>query len=170
MPIKSLVRNLSYLSNRPPKLHTQITPVQVKRVFSSRISIMSDEWKTRAPYKIHESDKDFHVRYEGGCHCGRVKYQLSREKPLDSKFCHCTTCQKLHGEFFVPYHVGDLANDRQVRLFNGQRYSTRKISTSPTAIMTSFGMTAERRRPSINCLANLPAVTVVHPSWTKGGI
>ncbi|MCJ1380745.1 hypothetical protein MMC17_003854 [Xylographa soralifera] len=38
----------------------------------------SDDWKHRAPYKVHENDKNFNVRYEGGCHCGRVKYQLSR--------------------------------------------------------------------------------------------
>ena len=57
-----------------------------------------NQWKFRAPYKIHENDPEFHVRYEGSCHCGKVKYQLSREKPLDSKYCHCTTCQKLHGE------------------------------------------------------------------------
>lgn len=24
---------------------------------------------------------------EGGCHCGRVKYQLNREKPLSAKYC-----------------------------------------------------------------------------------
>lgn len=56
-----------------------------------------NQWKFRAPYSIHESDKNFNVRYEGSCHCGRVKYQLSREKPLDAKFCHCATCQKIHG-------------------------------------------------------------------------
>ena len=57
----------------------------------------NDEWKKRAPYKIHE-DADFNPRYEGSCHCGRVKYQLNREKPLAAKFCHCTTCQTIHGE------------------------------------------------------------------------
>lgn len=57
-----------------------------------------NQWKFRAPYKIHENDPNFHVRYEGSCHCGKVRYQLSREKPLDAKFCHCTTCQKLHGQ------------------------------------------------------------------------
>lgn len=56
-----------------------------------------NEWKHRAPYKVHDNDPNFHARYEASCHCGKVKYQLSREKPLDSKFCHCTTCQKLHG-------------------------------------------------------------------------
>ncbi|KAI9707709.1 MAG: hypothetical protein M1836_000671 [Candelina mexicana] len=59
-----------------------------------------DEWKHRAPYAIHSDAKDFKVRYEGGCHCGRVKYQLSREKPLDAKYCHCKTCQRLHGAPF----------------------------------------------------------------------
>ena len=58
-----------------------------------------DDWKHGVPYRIHEKNEDFSVRYEGGCHCGRVRYQLSREKPLASKYCHCTTCQRLHGSY-----------------------------------------------------------------------
>ena len=63
-----------------------------------------NEWKFRAPYKVHSNDDGgaFKALYEGGCHCGRVKYQLGREKPLDAKFCHCTTCQVLHGMLFSP--------------------------------------------------------------------
>lgn len=57
-----------------------------------------NEWKFEVPYKVHGDDEDFKALYEGGCHCGRVKYQLSREKPLDAKYCHCTTCQVLHGK------------------------------------------------------------------------
>lgn len=57
------------------------------------------EWKKRAPYKIHESNEDFPVKYEASCHCGKVKYQLKREEPLDSKLCHCTTCQTQHGKW-----------------------------------------------------------------------
>ena len=56
-----------------------------------------NQWKFRAPYKVHENDPNFHVRYHGSCHCGKIQYQLSREKPLDAKYCHCTTCQKIHG-------------------------------------------------------------------------
>ena len=56
-----------------------------------------NEWKKRAPYKVHEPNEHFNVRYEASCHCGKVKYQLSREEPLDSKLCHCTTCQTQHG-------------------------------------------------------------------------
>ncbi|EHK99570.1 hypothetical protein M7I_4583 [Glarea lozoyensis 74030] len=61
-----------------------------------------NEWKFRVPYKVHENDKNFKALYEGSCHCGRVQYQLSREKPLDAKFCHCSTCQTLHG---APFHL-----------------------------------------------------------------
>lgn len=57
-----------------------------------------DEWKKRPPYRIHEKNDKFDVKYEANCHCGRVKYQLSREEPLDSKLCHCTTCQTQHGK------------------------------------------------------------------------
>jgi len=57
------------------------------------------EWKKRAPYKVHDSNDNFTARYEASCHCGKVKYQLSREEPLDSKLCHCTTCQTQHGTF-----------------------------------------------------------------------
>lgn len=60
-----------------------------------------DEWKHREPYKIHADDDKFPVKWKGGCHCGKVQYQLSREKPLASKFCHCTTCQRLHGVSIV---------------------------------------------------------------------
>ena len=65
-----------------------------------------NEWKFRAPYKVHSNEDDkFKALYEGGCHCGRVKYQLSRKKPLDSKYCHCSTCQVLHGTISSPFEV-----------------------------------------------------------------
>ncbi|RDI84461.1 hypothetical protein Vi05172_g5728 [Venturia inaequalis] len=60
------------------------------------------EWKTRPPYQIHKDESDFEARYEASCHCGKVTYQLSREEPLDSKLCHCTTCQTQHGEIAFP--------------------------------------------------------------------
>jgi hypothetical protein len=64
---------------------------------SQEVEGQHNEWKFRAPYKVHSNDPDFKPLYEGSCHCGRIQYQLSREKPLDAKFCHCTTCQVLHG-------------------------------------------------------------------------
>ena len=56
-----------------------------------------DEWKHREPYRIHDKDENFDVKWKGHCHCGKVTYELSRDKPLASKYCHCTTCQRLHG-------------------------------------------------------------------------
>lgn len=56
-----------------------------------------DQWKHREPYRVHENTDDFDVKWEGQCHCGKVQYQLSRDKPLSAKYCHCTTCQRLHG-------------------------------------------------------------------------
>ena len=64
-----------------------------------------DQWKHREPYKVHEKREDFDVKWEGSCHCGKVTYQLSREKPLAAKYCHCTTCQRLHGvSTYLPLH------------------------------------------------------------------
>ena len=138
---------------------------------SARMSM--DEWKKKAPYRIHESDEHFNARYEGSCHCGRVKYQLSREKPLDAKYCHCTTCQVIHGE--LTHHpcrllsVRGVLMDRQVLPSSGLPSSTRKISTSPKAITISAGMIAPKRQPSISFHVRSAAATVAHPSWTKGG-
>ncbi len=56
-----------------------------------------DHWKTKAPYKVHDPQDHFDVKYEASCHCGKVQFQLSRDEPLDSKLCHCTTCQTQHG-------------------------------------------------------------------------
>ncbi|KAI4250265.1 MAG: hypothetical protein LQ352_005401 [Teloschistes flavicans] len=70
-----------------------------------------NEWKHRAPYRVHDQAEHFKARYEASCHCGKVKYRLSREKPLDSKYCHCTTCQKLHGAPFqwaAIFHKDDI--------------------------------------------------------------
>lgn len=61
-----------------------------------------DQWKHRAPYRIHDKADDFPVKWKGKCHCGAVRYELSRDKPLASKYCHCTTCQRMHGVSVTP--------------------------------------------------------------------
>ncbi|KAJ9501112.1 hypothetical protein LTR99_006597 [Exophiala xenobiotica] len=70
-----------------------------------------DQWKTREPYRVHDKPDNFPVKWEGSCHCGKVTYQLSREKPLAAKYCHCTTCQRLHGSPFqwaAIFHKSDI--------------------------------------------------------------
>jgi hypothetical protein len=56
-----------------------------------------DDYKTRPPYRTTDKNHQFEKRYTAHCHCGRVKYWLSREKPLATKFCHCIDCQAQHG-------------------------------------------------------------------------
>ena len=62
-------------------------------------------WMDEAPYRLHQSHEAFDVKHEASCHCGRVKYQLSREAPLDSKLCHCTDCQIQHGMLSAVVHL-----------------------------------------------------------------
>lgn len=95
------------------------------------------EWKQRPPYRVHEKNEDFDVKYEANCHCGKVQYQLSRREPLDSKLCHCTTCQTQHGKPPLRNHVGmNLLTPTQPHPSNGPPSSTKTTSTSPTATTT----------------------------------
>lgn len=75
-----------------------------------------DKWKHREPYRIHQADEDFPVKWRGGCHCGRVKFQLSRERPLVSKYCHCNTCQRLHG---APFQWSTIFHKKDINFTHG---------------------------------------------------
>lgn len=55
-----------------------------------------DDWKNKQPYDINKKEKKFISIYKATCYCGTIEYSVSSE-PLDSKICHCHTCQKLHG-------------------------------------------------------------------------
>ncbi|OTB00201.1 hypothetical protein M426DRAFT_66271 [Hypoxylon sp. CI-4A] len=61
-----------------------------------------EDWKAKPPYQTapRGSEHLFDKRWTAHCHCGRVRYWLSREKPLATKFCHCVDCQALHGAPF----------------------------------------------------------------------
>ncbi|KAI0471825.1 glutathione-dependent formaldehyde-activating, GFA [Xylariaceae sp. FL0804] len=70
-----------------------------------------DDWKNRPPYRTTDTNQEFDKKYTAHCHCGRVKYWLSRDRPLASKFCHCIDCQALHGAPFqwaAIFHKEDL--------------------------------------------------------------
>lgn len=64
---------------------------------SEELEIRHDEWKFRAPYKVHDAMEGFQSVYEASCQCGRVVYHINRDRPVDAKYCHCITCQTLHG-------------------------------------------------------------------------
>ncbi|PIA92083.1 hypothetical protein CB0940_09039 [Cercospora beticola] len=75
-----------------------------------------EEWKKRAPYKIHDKNEDFKHLYEASCHCGAVQYELSRKEPLDSKLCHCTTCQTQHA---APFQWAAIFKKDDINFKNG---------------------------------------------------
>lgn len=69
----------------------------------------NEDWQHRPPYvrpeKRESSASDdksgqFTKRIQGTCHCEKVRYWLSRDKPLASKYCHCSDCQTMHGAPF----------------------------------------------------------------------
>jgi len=75
-----------------------------------------NEWKKRPPYRIHEKNENFNARYHGNCHCGRVQFQISRKEPLDSKLCHCTTCQTQHA---APFQWAAIFHKEDINFTNG---------------------------------------------------
>ncbi|KAH8122609.1 hypothetical protein ACSS6W_004369 [Trichoderma asperelloides] len=72
---------------------------------------MSDQnWKTKPPYQ--KPDQSFNKVLQGACHCGQVKYWLSKDGPLASKYCHCNDCKVIHGAPFqwaAIFHKSDMA-------------------------------------------------------------
>ncbi|KUI72167.1 hypothetical protein VM1G_07490 [Cytospora mali] len=77
----------------------------------------SSAWKTEHPYQ--KTDEDFKVEWEASCHCGNVKYQLSREKPLASKYCHCIQCQTMHASHQAPFQWAAIVHKTDLRFGNG---------------------------------------------------
>ncbi|KAK4038545.1 Mss4-like protein [Parachaetomium inaequale] len=81
----------------------------------STTSREQDQWKERPPYRIHDK-ADFDAKWKGKCHCGAVQYELSRERPLASKYCHCTTCQRMHG---APFQWAAIFHKTDINFTNG---------------------------------------------------
>ena len=130
-----------------------------------------DQWKHREPYAIHDHSRNdkFDVKWEGTCHCGKVTYELSREKPLAAKYCHCTTCQRLHGVSTNVYacKAGTQADREHSHPSNGPPSSTNPTSTSPTDTTTSAGTIPPQNPRPTTFPAKSPARTAAPPSWTK---
>jgi hypothetical protein len=84
----------------PNEIVAHPIPKSPETAHSKQSHYSSEEWKYKPPYRVHDSPDDLPVKHKASCHCGKVKYRLSREKPLAAKFCHCTTCQIIHGAPF----------------------------------------------------------------------
>ena len=77
-------------------------------------------------------DPAFIPKYRAACFCGRVQYEVSAD-PVDAKFCHCRTCQKLHGAplqwaaIFHKHQVRFTAGLEQLRFYNSEQGLNERI-------------------------------------------
>ena len=54
-------------------------------------------WQKSVPYQLASKDEEFHAKHIASCMCGAVQYAVDCD-PVAAKYCHCTSCQRLHGE------------------------------------------------------------------------
>ena len=73
------------------------------------------------------------VPFEGGCHCGAVRYVCS-EEPITVVNCHCGDCQKIAGSPFV---TGVLVPESSVEI-SGELKSYRVEADSGNNITRNF--------------------------------
>ncbi len=62
-------------------------------------------------------------RYEGGCHCGEVRYSCTKEPEL-TFYCHCQDCQRTTGspfsmELMIESNCFEVAGDLQAYVVTG---------------------------------------------------
>lgn len=73
------------------------------------------------------------IPFEGGCHCGAVRYICS-EEPITVVNCHCEDCQKIAGSAFI---TGVLVPEGSVKV-NGELKSYKVEADSGNGIARNF--------------------------------
>lgn len=71
--------------------------------------------KKEPPFLLASDDDKFKIKYKSGCLCGAVEYAVDSD-PIGSKFCHCTSCQRLHG---APFQWAAIFPKDKVRFIKG---------------------------------------------------
>lgn len=84
-------------------------------IMSSSGDQQVSEWQRNTPYLLASEDKDFQIKYTASCMCGEVQYAVDCD-PVAAKYCHCTSCQKLHG---APFQWAALFHKKSVRFLKG---------------------------------------------------
>lgn len=54
------------------------------------------DWQQDIPYQLASEDKKIEIKYTASCMCGQVQYAVDCD-PVAAKYCHCKSCQRLHG-------------------------------------------------------------------------
>lgn len=101
-----------------------------------------EAWKHRPPYQIQDLNEFGEIKWRAHCECGKVKYSLKRDQPLNAKFCHCRGCQVMHGAPFQwcsIFHKEDVRFDEGASnlTFYSATHRTREYET-PTKVYCSF--------------------------------
>lgn len=71
---------------------------------------------------------------EGGCQCGRVRYQVSGE-PLAVSVCHCTECQRQSGSAFG---MSWIVRQSEFQLLKGSLKTFTRSSDSGRPVACAF--------------------------------
>ena len=71
--------------------------------------------------------------YEGGCHCGAVRYTVTKAPEL-TFYCHCNDCQRTSGS---PYSM-ELMVERDAVQFNGALSSYVVVGDSGSPVTRFF--------------------------------
>ncbi len=71
------------------------------------------EWKLHPPYSA--TNPGFRPLYTAACFCGAIRFEVDAD-PVDSKICHCSTCQRLHG---APFQWAVIFHKHNVRFVRG---------------------------------------------------
>jgi hypothetical protein len=107
---------------------------------------------------------------EGGCLCGKARYQLTAD-PVATALCHCTTCQKQSGAAFsvnavVPREAFQVEGD-SVRTFTTQSDEGGTVDRqfcgecgSPLVSLASYLPFAIVKAGTLDDKSTLPAPTV----------
>lgn len=134
-------------------------------------------WQLDHPYCVPTPKETSEAKWEGSCHCGQIRYFLSRDEPLNSKYCHCSDCQTMHAVsnhlLLINPHPLSTHGYPNVSLrlpFNGPRLYTNLTSASPTVPMASPSTLPLCSNLSTTCLAKSIVQPVIRRFWTRGGI
>lgn len=132
-------------------------------------------WHLDYPYRVPTPKETSESKWEASCHCGRIHYFLSRDEPLNSKYCHCKDCQTMHAVSVSldvptsPHHKNKRSNASLRPPSNGLPLYTNLICALPTALKASRFTLPLCGNPSTICLARSIAPLVTRRSWTRGG-
>ena len=127
-----------------------------------------DTWKREAPYA--PAAADFNVKYTARCMCGAVQYVADSE-PVAAKYCHCTSCQRLHGRHAelrcckgTPFSMGllSLCLPLQGHHSSGLPCFTRRLCDLPREWTASCSTTVTQRSQSASYHAKLHAPNAIH--------